>query len=100
MRGKRQSPQVLSHAFTCSLYKRSFRLFVSGPGGRHLGFQEDVARDRPRREPTPLLVGKVDGERACMHHPGEGCQGLWGSQGGVSAWDWMVSDSFSVVGLE
>lgn len=92
VRGKRKSPQVLDHAFTCSLYKWLSRLSVSGSGLD--------TWDSERMWPgAPLLVGKADGEQACIV-PVRAAMGPAWLTGGVSARGWMVSNSSSVVRLE
>lgn len=82
VRGKRKSPQVQSHAFICSLYKTIVQIFCVRAWGRHLGFQEDVARDPhppARLQGHPHTSGGEGGWGSGMHHPGEGCHGPCGA---------------------
>lgn len=82
VRGKRKSPQVQSHAFICSLYKTIVQIFCVRAWGRHLGFQEDVARDPhppARLQGHPHTSGGEGGWGSGMHHLGEGCHGPCGA---------------------
>lgn len=98
--GKKAKPTGVESYLHLFTLQTIVQIFCVRAWGRHLGFQEDVARGRPRQEPSPFLVGKVDGERACMHRRGEGCQGPCGAHREGSQLGTGVSNSSSVVGLE
>lgn len=81
--GKKEKPTGAESCLHLFTLQTIVQIFCVRAWGRHLGFQEDVARDprppAPRLQGHPHTSGGEGGWGSGMHHPGEGCHGPCGA---------------------